>query len=74
MFTGEVDFDLPDKYNPNQKTGHRSDAFNFLLDEEEKDIDSPSKAFRRDNFNQYINDLSGGDINLEIQNKQIVEK
>jgi hypothetical protein len=43
------------------KTGLRSQEFEFLL-EEKYNEDSESRQARRDNFQQYILDLTGGDI------------
>lgn len=51
-------------------TGLRSQEFEFLL-EEGYNEDTVSRQARRDNFQQYILELSGGQIGKdEIQKKQ----
>lgn len=54
--------------------GKRSSAFNFLLDEEYyKPIESKYTSKKRDNYEQYVTDLSGGDIRLGQERAKIVE-
>lgn len=49
---------------PGQKTGRRSEAFDFLLNQE-NEMPQSKYSKKRDNYEQYINDLCGGDIEME---------
>lgn len=59
----------------------RSSAFEFLLEEQKQpaeplvqnDHSNNYIEYSRDNFRQYVNDLSCGDVQLEEDNKQIME-
>jgi len=45
-----------------QKSGKRSEAFDFLLSQ---DVEMPTSKYsktRGDNYNQYVNDLNQGDM------------
>lgn len=60
-----IQINLPDKYEPGTNTGLRSQEFDFLLNENQNDYSSKSRLARRENFQQYILDLAGGDISKE---------
>jgi len=49
-----------------KKAGRRSDAFDFLLNKENAPTLPKSRySMKRDNYEQYVNDLAQGDIELQ---------
>ena len=49
-----------------KKTGRRSEAFDFLLNKEyAPQLPKSRYSVKRDNYEQYINDLTGGDKEIQ---------
>ena len=58
-------------YKPNQKTGRRSEAFDFLLSQENK-MPQSKYSSKRDTYEQYVNDLCEGEI--EKENERLIHE
>ena len=53
-----------------KKTGRRSEAFDFLLNKEFAPAIPKSRySVKRDNYEQYVNDLTGGDKEIQKELK-----
>ena len=66
------------KYNASSFTGERSSQFNFLfnqrLDLKDRSGQSPEFKAKKDQYNQYIDELNGNDFEIEEQNAKVLTK
>jgi hypothetical protein len=69
-----VNVDLPDKYEPGMRTGKRSDAFEFLLEDQTNLESGFFKYKKQENFDNFVNELACGDKQLEVDNKKIFDE